>query len=69
MTVAHDLQDWRCDLHLAGVREPDALAQLSQTERQAWHKLWADVADTLAQAVRRIASAQRAGSKRPLPER
>jgi hypothetical protein len=67
--VAHDLQDWQWDLHLAGVREPKALAQLSETERHAWQKLWADVADTLARAVGTYAPGQRAGSKRALPDR
>jgi hypothetical protein len=56
-TVAHDLQDWLCDLHLAGVRDPDALARLPEPERQAWQKQWAYVTQTLAQAVRRITSA------------
>jgi hypothetical protein len=68
-TVAHDLQDWLWDLHLAGVRDPDALARLPEPERQAWHQLWAYVTQTLAQAVRRVPSAQRAGSAIPLPER
>jgi hypothetical protein len=68
LTVARALQDWLWDLHLVGVREPDALAQLSETERQAWHQLWADVTDTLALAVRRIPSAQRVVSKIPLPQ-
>jgi hypothetical protein len=30
------------------VRDPSALAQLPDAERQAWQKLWADVAALLA---------------------
>jgi tetratricopeptide (TPR) repeat protein len=32
----------------AGVRNPEALAQLPERERQAWQQLWADVRDRLA---------------------
>jgi hypothetical protein len=49
--VARDLQDWLWDIQFAGVRGPDALARLPEAERQAWQRLWADVADTLARAV------------------
>jgi hypothetical protein len=68
-TVARDMQDWLWDSHLADVREPDALARLPEPERTAWHQLWAYVTQTLAQAVRRVPWAQRAGSAIPLPER
>src|SRR5262249_18289538 len=33
-TVARNLQDWLWDFRLAGVREPNARAQLSEPERQ-----------------------------------
>jgi hypothetical protein len=33
------------------VRGSEALARLPEPERQAWQKLWADVADALSQAV------------------
>jgi hypothetical protein len=69
LTAVGGLKDWLEDSAFAGVREPDALSQLPAAERQAWHKLWSDVADTLTRAVRRIPSAQRAGSAIPLPER
>jgi hypothetical protein len=49
-TVAHDLQRWLRNNHFAGVRGPEALARLPEAERQAWHQLWTDVADTLARA-------------------
>jgi serine/threonine-protein kinase len=64
-TVANHLQDWLWDPDFAGVREPDALAQLSETERQAWHQLWADVADTLARALGRTTPKQKAAAKLP----
>jgi hypothetical protein len=44
------LQDWQRTPDLAGVRDPAALAQLPETERQPWRLLWADVAKTLATA-------------------
>jgi hypothetical protein len=50
-TVADDMNAWLADPDFAGVREPEALARLPEAEREAWQKLWADVADTLARAV------------------
>ena len=50
LTFVHNLEDWLGDPHFAGVRGPEALARLPEPERQAWHQLWADVADTLARA-------------------
>src|SRR5215831_1124657 len=44
------------------------LAGLPAGERQAWQKLWADVADTLARAEGTTPPEPKAGSKRPLPE-
>jgi hypothetical protein len=67
--VARDLRDWLEDPHLAGVRGPDALARLPEAERQAWQKLWADVADTRARAEGTTPPGQKAGDKIPLPER
>ena len=49
-TIVRSLRDWLEDHHLAAVRGPDALAKLPAAERQAWQKLWADVADTLVRA-------------------
>jgi hypothetical protein len=51
LTVARDMQYWLEDPQFAGVRDPNALARLPQAERQAWQRLWADVADALARAV------------------
>jgi hypothetical protein len=48
--VASELWRWPEDPAFAGLRGPEALARLPEPERQAWHQLWADVADTLARA-------------------
>ncbi len=48
--VVKVLHNWQVDSDLAGVRGPEALAMLPEAEQQPWHKLWADVADTLARA-------------------
>jgi hypothetical protein len=44
------MRHWPRDPDFNGVRGPEALAQLPQAERAGWHKLWADVAATLARA-------------------
>jgi serine/threonine protein kinase/Tfp pilus assembly protein PilF len=46
-----------------GVRGPDALGKLPEAERKEWGKLWADVADTLAQARGKTAPEQRPDTK------
>jgi hypothetical protein len=48
--VAGSLKRWVWEPYFAGVRGPEALARLPEPKRQAWQKLWADVADTLARA-------------------
>jgi tetratricopeptide (TPR) repeat protein len=48
--VAATLKHWQADPDLAGVRGPEALAQLPEAERQAWKKLWDDAADVLSRA-------------------
>jgi serine/threonine-protein kinase len=45
--VAQVLQSWLADPDFARVRESEALAKLPEAERQAWQKLWQEVADTL----------------------
>ena len=47
------LTHWEADSDLAVVRDADALTMLPEDEREAWRKLWAEVA-----ALR-----QRAGGK------
>jgi hypothetical protein len=52
--VAYDMHRWLEDPDFARVRGPEALARLSEPERQEWQQLWADVADMLARAVDRL---------------
>src|SRR5262249_53116693 len=44
------LQHCLKDPDFAGVREQQALAQLPESERQAWQQLWAGARDRLARA-------------------
>jgi hypothetical protein len=48
--IAPGLQHWLRRPYFAGVRELDSLGRLPEAERQAWQRLWADVADTLTRA-------------------
>jgi hypothetical protein len=48
--VVHDLKHWLEDPAFAGVRGPDARAQLPEDEHRAWQRLWKEVADTRARA-------------------
>jgi serine/threonine protein kinase/tetratricopeptide (TPR) repeat protein len=48
--VVERMRYWQEDIDFAGVRGPKALAKLPETEREAWQKLWDDVASTLARA-------------------
>jgi serine/threonine-protein kinase len=43
--VLQNLRHWQQDTDLEGVRDAKALAALPAEERDAWKKLWADVAD------------------------
>ncbi len=43
------LRRWQRDTHFAGVRDPALLAQRPESERQAWRKLWDEVAALLSQ--------------------
>jgi hypothetical protein len=63
------MEHWLATPDFASVRGPDALGRLPEAERQAWQKLWADVADTLARAEGTTRPEQRAGSRRSVPER
>jgi tetratricopeptide (TPR) repeat protein len=44
------LRFWKAQPNLAGVRDPDALAKLPESERTAWTALWAEVDTLLAKA-------------------
>jgi tetratricopeptide (TPR) repeat protein len=46
--VRQRMQHWLGDTDFAGVRDPQALAKLPETERQEWQKLWADVNELFA---------------------
>jgi tetratricopeptide (TPR) repeat protein len=48
--LVEKMQQWLRDTDFTGVREPHALAQLPEAERERWQKLWDDVANTLARA-------------------
>jgi tetratricopeptide (TPR) repeat protein len=48
--VRKKLRDWQTEADLAGLREPEALANLPEAERESWRKLWEAV-----QAVRKKA--------------
>jgi hypothetical protein len=47
--VVKTLKHWQTDSDLSGVRDPGApgLAKLPEAEREAWGKLWAEVAELL----------------------
>jgi eukaryotic-like serine/threonine-protein kinase len=49
--VHKTLTHWQGDPDLAGVRDPEALAKLPETERAEWQKLWAEVKGLLEKAV------------------
>jgi hypothetical protein len=44
------LRHWQQDADLSSVRDPAALARLPRDERDAWERLWADVASLLGKA-------------------
>jgi hypothetical protein len=48
--VTKVLQRWLVDADLAGVRGPEALARLAESERRPWQQLWDDVAGMQARA-------------------
>jgi hypothetical protein len=50
MRVRGKMLRWQQDRDLAGVRDAAALAKLPETERAAWSKLWAGVAEMLKRA-------------------
>ncbi len=49
-TVIQTLEHWQKDNDLAGVREPEGFAKLSQDERELWRALWNDVDSVLKKA-------------------
>jgi serine/threonine-protein kinase len=59
------LEHWRRDPDLAGVRDPEQLARLSQTDRKAWENLWSEV-DQLLHSTEEVS---RGGALRLKPAR
>jgi hypothetical protein len=55
--IAQTLKHWQEDTDLAGVREPKALEELPEAERQAWRALRAGVDALLACAQTTVAPA------------
>jgi serine/threonine protein kinase/tetratricopeptide (TPR) repeat protein len=59
--VAGEMRSWLRNANFAGVREPEALAKLAESERETWQKLWNDVEVTLARAQVRTAPQKKDG--------
>ena len=43
VTIAQILDHWKTDTDLAGIRESEGLARLSEAERREWQVLWNEV--------------------------
>jgi serine/threonine-protein kinase len=63
LVVVQALRHWQVNPDLAGARGAEALARLPEAERQAWEKLWGNVADTLARAQGRAAPQKKSDAK------
>jgi serine/threonine protein kinase/Flp pilus assembly protein TadD len=61
--IRQRMQHWQQNADFAGVRGAAALAKLPEAERPAWHKLWADVADTLTRTQGKTVPAKKPDSK------
>jgi tetratricopeptide (TPR) repeat protein len=61
--IVQQMKHWLADADFAGVRGSEALANLPEAERQAWQKLWAVVAETLARAEKKTGPEQKSGMK------
>jgi hypothetical protein len=48
--AVQNLQHWKQDPDLAGIRDPDPLKKLPDEEQKAWRALWADVDNLLKKA-------------------
>jgi hypothetical protein len=49
-TVQSTMKRWRRAADLAGIRDAEPLAKLSEAERNEWKSLWADVDQLLKKA-------------------
>jgi serine/threonine protein kinase/tetratricopeptide (TPR) repeat protein len=61
--LATRLHDWLTDAGFAGVRGRQGLAKLPDVERQAWHRLWAEVAALRERALRTMRPKEKPGAK------
>jgi tetratricopeptide (TPR) repeat protein len=61
--IVQQMRHWLQDGDFAGVRGPDALAKLPESERAGWQKLWTDVADLLTTAERKSTLAGKPDAK------
>jgi tetratricopeptide (TPR) repeat protein len=57
------MRHWLDDPDFAGVRGPQALAQLPEAEREPWQRLWDDVATTLARTQAGTTPEQKSAAK------
>jgi tetratricopeptide (TPR) repeat protein len=62
-SILQKMRGWRDGADFTGMREPDALAKLPEAERQAWQKLWADVAHALSEAQGKASPAKKPDTK------
>jgi tetratricopeptide (TPR) repeat protein len=60
-TILRKVGGWKQDADLAGIRDRDALAKLTEAERREWQALWADVDSLLKVAARSKATPSRPG--------
>jgi serine/threonine protein kinase/Tfp pilus assembly protein PilF len=60
--VRRNLQHWRSDPDLLGVREPKELARLPEGEQQSWQQLWSAVDDLLKQATAAFTETNHSGT-------
>jgi serine/threonine-protein kinase len=51
-TAVRTLRIWRCDAALRALRDPSAMTSLTQADREACHRLWADVEALLIRCAR-----------------
>jgi len=61
--VRKEMQHWQRDEDFSGVRGTEALAKWPEAERLEWQTLWAEVAQTLAQAEGKPAPAKKSDRK------
>jgi serine/threonine protein kinase/Flp pilus assembly protein TadD len=61
--VVERMRHWLADPDFAGVRGPQAFAQLPEAERAGWQKLWEDVAGMLARAQAETTPKKKSGAK------